>query len=187
MLNLNEMALVMVGSVATTIGALFLWKAQRRHEKDDRLLAKLENLLTVTEKFITSLHVAFLNRYSVMSHKISVDQMHDIEIEEKADAYATPPYTQLQTLVNLYFPALQEPLRDVHHAKQKCFEVFEEYKSKYREIGHHHQVEVKILTARMKEFDAAANILRQGIVDEANKLTGIKSSYKSLGDLSEGE
>lgn len=117
-----------------------------------------------------------------MRGRLTIDEMNDLVIKENQSE--VPPYTKLQTIVNLFFPELQEALSRVHAARSECFATFGIYRSQYMQVGHHEHSLIAPFRDAVGRFDVAADMLRQGIVSESNKITGVSSKYKSLSHYS---
>lgn len=177
-----EIVGVIVGGVLAIVGGFLSFWWQSRHSRRQMLSDKLEELLLSTELYVSSLNSYFFQLEAVMLGHLTIDKMDDLD--QRRPRPDVPPYTKLQTIVNLFFPELQDALSKLHVVRSECIAAFGPYRAQYLKVGHHEHSLIERFRDAVERFHVAADMLRQGIVSESNKITGVSSKYKSISHYS---
>ena len=110
---------------------------QLRHERDARRdvlhREKLEELYLLAVKYSELLAIGFLPYVRVMEGKLNYNQALDLEIAR--DRESTPDFDRLQMLVDIYFPELCEPLKELLDARDESNGILAAHKAEYKQ-GH---------------------------------------------------
>ena len=140
-------------------------KIQLEHERNTKQDAiyrdKLEELYVVAHKWITLLGSHMLPYLRVMEGDLDYNQALDMTIAQGKEDL--PDFERLQMLIDLYFPQLTEPLKELRDARDAANKIMAIHKMEYKQGNVDGRKFVDPMLAALKQIDETGEQLKAAI------------------------